>query len=283
MLFDMDRAVLKKIPLRASPFAGWGQHFHHAIFALFLVQFVLIVFRLFQPAAFFGEARWPDAILLLLAAAAAVASATRQLPAQNVMLASIIVAFIGGAAHSVGALTGIPFGPYVYTGQIGLQLFHPLPWAIPALWLSMVFTCRGVGRLILRPWRKTRNYGFWLMGITTALVVLFDLGLEPFATQVKHFWLWHPTNAFVYWYSAPWVNFLGWAATTLVILAFATPSLINKKSVKQPPDYYPLVLWLFLNGLFIAGAAAHQLWLAVVVVACATMVATVFAIKGARW
>jgi len=281
--FEMDRAVLKKIPLRASPFAGWQQHFRRAIFALFLLQLVLVTVRLFQPQAIFGEARWPEAILLLLATAAAIGSAVRQLPAQNVMLASVIMAFVGSAAHILGALTGIPFGPYVYTNEIGPQLFSPLPWVIPILWILVVFTSRGVGRLILRPWRKTRNYGFWLMGITAALVVLFDFGLEPFATQIKHYWLWHPTHAFIYWYSAPWVNFVGWAATTLVILAFATPSLINKKPVKQPPDYSPLAIWLLLNGFLIAGAIAHQLWLAVAVVAVASVTTSVFAIKGARW
>jgi uncharacterized membrane protein len=121
------------------------------------------------------------------------------------------------------------------------------------------------------------------MGITTALVVIFDFGLEPFATRAKQFWLWHPTKAMVYWYSAPWVNFLGWAATALVILAFATPSLINKKPVKQPPDYSPLVMWLLLSGLFVAGMAAHELWLGLAVVSCGSITVTVFAIKGARW
>jgi len=279
----MDRAVLKKIPLRATPFAGWRQHVSRGIFLLFVLQLALVTVRMFQPAALFGEARWPEAILLLLATVAAIASATSQLPGQNVMLASVIMAFVGGAAHTVGALTGIPFGPYVFTNEIGPQLFSPLPWVIPILWVLIVFTSRGVGRLIMRPWRKTRNYGFWLMGVTTALVVLFDFGLEPFATQIKHYWLWHPTRAFLYWYSAPWVDFVGWAATTLVILAFATPSLINKKSIKHPPDYSPLAIWLLLNGLFVAAAIAHQLWLAVAVVGCGSVTTAIFAIKGARW
>jgi hypothetical protein len=162
-------------------------------------------------------------------------------------------------------------------------LFPPLPWAVPVIWLLAIFTCRGVGRLILRPWRKTRNYGFWLMGITTSLVLLFVLGLEPFATEVKRYWYWEPTHALVYWYRAPWVDFIGWAATTLVILGFATPSLINKKPVKHPPEWWPLVVWVLLNGLFVAGAASHNLWLAVGVVGTGAAVVAIFAVKGARW
>jgi uncharacterized membrane protein len=278
-----SRAVLGRIPLRGNTSDRWRQPFERILFGAFLLQLALIGVRLFSPMAFFGQGRWPDGILLLLAAAVTLASAARQLPAQNVMLASVIVVLIAGLAHTVGALTGIPFGPCMYTDQIGPQLFSPLPWAMPVLWLVILFTCRGVGRLVLRPWRKTRNYGFWLMGITTGLVVVFDLGLEPFATQVKQLWLWHPTRAFVYWHSAPWVNFLGWGATSLVILAFATPSLINKKPVKQPPDYTPLAMWLLLNGLFLAAFSAHHLWLGLAVVTCASIIVTVFAVKGARW
>jgi uncharacterized membrane protein len=212
-------------------------------------------------------------------------SLTRQLPAQNVMLASLIVAFVGGSAQTLGAMTAIPFGPYVYMDAIGQRLFEPLPlpWTVPFIWIVAILSARGVGRLILRPWRKTRSYGFWLMGVTAALVVLFDLGLEPFATQVKQFWFWAPTHAGVYWYRTPWVNFFGWAGTALLILAFATPSFINKKPVSQPPDFHPLVIWLLVNVLFATGALVNHLWLAGGVILAQSVITATFAIRGANW
>jgi len=66
-----------------------------------------------------------------------------------------------------------------------------------------ILNSRGVARLILRPWRKTRRYGFWLIGLTAALALVFDLGLEPFATRVKSYWLWSPTKLGLSWYGAP--------------------------------------------------------------------------------
>src|ERR1051326_7842663 len=142
---------------------------------------------------------------------------------------------------------------------------------------------RGVGRLILRPWRKTRSYGFLLMGLTVALIVLFDLGLEPFATQVKKFWFWAPTRAGIYWYSTPWVNFFAWAGTGLLILAFATPTLINKKPVSQPPDFHPLIIWLLVSLLFATGAIANRLWAAAAVIVAHSLITAIFAVRGAAW
>jgi uncharacterized membrane protein len=277
------RSVLKKIPLRANFFPGLGAKIHWAFFTLFLVQFILVWLNLWTGFPGFGSARWPDGVLLVLTAGTVLSSLARQLPAQNVMLASVIIVFIAGTVQTFGAVTAIPFGPYVYLPAIGQRLFEPLPWAVPIIWLVAILCARGVGRLMLRPWRNTRSYGFWLMGITAALVVLFDFGLEPFATQVKHFWFWSPTRAGLYWYTTPWVNFLGWGATALVILAFVTPSLINKKPVKHPPDYHPLIIWLLLNTLFATGTITNQLWLASALVIAQCVIVTIFALRGAAW
>src|SRR5689334_6970845 len=124
----MNRIALKKIPLRAVPFLGLGHKVHRWILILFLIQFVLVWLSLWAPSPNFGNARWPDGLLVVLAAATTLASLTRQLPAQNVMLASTIIVFIAGAVHTVGAFSGVPFGPCRYnTKRIGHPLFEPLP------------------------------------------------------------------------------------------------------------------------------------------------------------
>jgi uncharacterized membrane protein len=280
----MNRVVLKEIALRSDRFSGTAPKVRRVIFGLFLLQFALVWARLWLPWPLLGNARWPDGLLVVLTTAAVLGSLTRQLPAQNVMLASVMIASLGGAVQTLGALTAIPFGPYVYTDRIGQELFHPLPWSVPLVWIAVILASRGVARLTLRPWRKTQTYGFRLIGLTTLLVVLLDVGLEPFATRVKHFWFWNPTKLKIDWYGTPCINFFGWAVTALLILAFATPSLINKKPMPQPPpDYAPLIVWLLLNLLFATGAATHQLWLAVGAIILISVAVTVFAVRGARW
>jgi len=215
--------------------------------------------------------------------ASTLTSLSSQLPLQNVLLATVIIGVISGGIHLLGSFTGIPFGPVVYSHEGGPLLFNSLSWAMPFIWIVALLNSRGVARLILRPWRKLRVYGYWVIGLTTVLTVLIDLGLEPFATRYLHYWLWQPTKLAVDWYGAPLSNFLGWIVTALLILAFATPSLMNKKPSKSSPDYHPLIVWIALNALFVTAAVSQHSWLAAAMSSVACLVVIPFAIRGARW
>jgi uncharacterized membrane protein len=232
--------------------------------AIALVAWLLVGGQLLSSGRFLREAGWPAAVLVLATAITTLMSLARQLPGQNVLLAATLIGLLGGIAHGLAAATAIPFGPINFTDEAGPKLLGLLPWPMPAIWIIVLLNSRGVARLILRPWRKGRTYGFWLMGITAALTVLFSMALDPYASQVRHYWLWQPTRLPLDWHGAPVANFLGWLVTTLLILAFATPALIDKQRRTRPlpPDYHPLVTWLLCLTLFTAGAAAKHLWVA---------------------
>jgi uncharacterized membrane protein len=221
------------------------------------------------------------AIVLMLALATTLTSLSGQIPAQNVALATVIIVVFAGGIHALGSLTGIPFGPILH--ESGPQLFNALPWYVPFIWVVAILNSRGVARLILRPWRKLRVYGYWLLGISTLLTLLLDLGMEPFASGPGRFWLWGPTKLSIDWYGTPLTNFLGWLVTTLLILAFTTPSLMKKKPAKSFPDYHPLIVWVVLNLLFIAGSIPKHQWPAAIVSGASCIVVMPFAIRGARW
>jgi uncharacterized membrane protein len=162
-------------------------------------------------------------------------------------------------------------------------LFNALPWFSPLLWVVAILSSRGVARLILRPWRKLRVYGFWLIGITAVLAVIFDLGLEVFATRVRHYWLWSPAKLPVDWYGAPLSDFLGWLVTSLLILAFATPSMMKRKPSKSVPEFQSVIIWVLLNLLFAAGALSEHLLPAAIVNGAVCAAVIVFSVRGARW
>jgi uncharacterized membrane protein len=223
-------------------------------------------------------------VLLVLAAVGAVAALARHLPLQNVLFAAFAIALAGGAVTWLNLKTGIPFGQVILGDNVGPKLLQTLPWAMPVIWVVAILNSRGVARLILRPRRKSRAYGFWLAGLTAELTMLFDLAFDPFASRVKHYWFWEPTKFPLSWHGAPLVSFLGWAVVTLLILAFVTPMLINKHPVHQrPPDFHPLGVWLGGILLFGAGSATLGLWSAVALDGIIGVGVAVMAVRGARW
>jgi uncharacterized membrane protein len=247
----------------------------------------LLASALLSTLVAFGEksdSNWPEAWLLLLATVSTLVALTRQLPSQNILLGAFIIVFIGGMAHTVGVKSGIPFGPFMFGPEIGQKLFDTLPWTIPLLWVVAVLNSRGVARLILRPWRKMRTYGFWLIGLTALFTMLFDCALEPFAAHLKHYWIWTTTGYSLTPQGAPISNSVGWFIVTLLILAFATPLLINKQlSKRSAPDFHPLAVWFGGIFLFAVAAALNGLWAATAVDAVIGIVAAIFAVRGGRW
>ena len=257
---------------------------HRLLTGIFFAAFVPGVVTLFKSFQLPGPVGWPEVLLLGSAAACTITGTTRRLPLQNVILAVFIIAVLGGAVHAMGAMTGIPFGPFEFGESIGAQLFKTLPWAIPLIWVLAVLNSRGVARLILRPWRKVSGYGFWLIGMTAALTLLFDFALEPFATRVKHYWIWSPTKLPLTWQGAPISNFLAWAAMSVLIALVIAPALINKQPGKRnTPDFHPFAVWIACILFFGTGCAAHGLIDAAVADGILAAVITIFAIRGGTW
>jgi uncharacterized membrane protein len=257
--------------------------FHWLLVFLLAAAFALVLAANAMSLELPGRPGWPEALLILLATVSTITALARQLALQNVLLAAFVIALLGGAVHALGVTMGIPFGPFLFGAEAGPQLFKTLPWAMPLIWVTAILNSRGVVRLILRPWRKIRSYGFWLIGLTAGLTMLFDLAFDPFASRVKHYWLWMPTKFPLTWQGAPLVNFLSWAAVALLMLVFVTPALINKNPARRAPDFHPLAVWLGAILLFGIASAMHGMWVAVALDGAIAVLAATFAIRGGRW
>jgi uncharacterized membrane protein len=250
-----------------------------------LVSLMLVLLQTAWGRPLPGPRAWPEALLILFTTLSVLMSLARPLPGAKVLIAAGLIAIAGGGVQAIGALTAFPFGPFSYTSEVGPRWFGVIPWWLPAVWVSAVLTARGVARLILRPWRKTKMYGFWVIGFATGLTTVWNLAGEPYATRVAGCWVWLPTKLPFHWYQMPWTNSLGWALLTLLLLAFTTPLLINKypRSRRHRVDYQPLVVWNGWLVWFGWGAALHGLWAATVLCGAAALLPTIFAVRGARW
>lgn len=248
---------------------------------LFAAALGLEIISFYLPLKFADQF---DLIFVLIATASTLAVLWRQLPLQNVLLATFIIAVIGSGFSALGARTGLPFGPFVFSSGNGPLIFNTLLWAMPLVWVIVVLNSRGAARLILRPWRKNKNYGFQLIGVTALLVLFFDVALEPYAFHVKHYWLWLPSASRVTWLGVSPMSFFAWALISILILLFIAPVLIVKKPrSKRGPDFHPLCLWLGAILLFGIGCAVNQIWVPVFIDAAIAIGVAIFGIRGAMW
>jgi uncharacterized membrane protein len=249
--------------------------------SLLAVAFGMELVSLFRPITFAAQL---DPAFIVLAATTTLAALWRRLPLQNVALAAAGIALVGGAFSAAGVRTNLPFGPFAYGSASGPLIFKTLPWPIPLLWVVIVLNSRGTARLILRPWRKNKNYGYRVIGLAAILVLLLDVAMEPFAFHVKRLWLWLPTTLHFTWQGAPIINFVAWGFITALILVLVSPALIVKKPrPKIGPEWHPFCLWLGAIALCAAGCAAQGLWTATIVAAVIGIGAAIFAIRGAMW
>jgi uncharacterized membrane protein len=243
---------------------------------------LVFAFDLYQPA----HSPLVDIALLLLAVVVCITSMNRQIPMQNIALGVCITALIGGLAHGLSALHGVamPFGPIYFHDPSGARIFGLVPWVMPLVWVVALFSSRGTARVILRPWRKLKSYGYWLIGLTAVLITAFDFALEPFAVQIHGYWSWQMTKIPLVWYGASPLNFFAWAVVCLLILGFATPTLIKKKPGSRTPlDLNPLGIWLGAIVLFAVACARAALWPAVIADGVIAVITLIFAIRGASW
>jgi len=144
---------------------------------------------------------------------------------------------------------------------VGVRIFGVLPWPIPLLWVVIVLNSRQVARLILRRWQNLPGRGLWTVGLASLLAVALDLGLEPFASEVRQFWNWRTSATELVWHGVAWYHFPACVIVTCLILITTFPWLIDKRRTGHfPVNFQPLATWLAVDILLSATNAAHGLW-----------------------
>lgn len=127
--------------------------------------------------------------------------------------ARIVVPFVLVYAISLlselgGTTFGIPFGAYTYTELLGPKWFDKVPYVIPLSWFMMAWPA-----WILAT-RRLRGAAAVLLG--SALLVAWDLVLDPAMSGATSYWVWDEPGGY---YGMPWRNLVGWVVTGLALLA----------------------------------------------------------------
>ena len=177
-----------------------------------------------------------DPALIVLAFANTHLLATRHWGSPAARRWAFIVLVGSLALETCGALTGFPFGRYVYTDRFG-PVLGVVPLTIPLAWhvvlTNALFLVRAVVPHAPR-WAEAAAVGL--------LATLYDAVLEPFAVRVKGYWLWQGG-------AVPVQNYAAWfAVSALLTLAFAPATTRRATRDMRPAVVLGATVLLFLAG-----------------------------------
>lgn len=121
----------------------------------------------------------------------------------------------------IGLVTGLPYGEFIYTGQMGYKLFGILPWTVGLSWAPLVIGAVAIVYSITQ--KKILR-----IILPVLILVIFDLLLDPVAVKIG---MWSYLNGGSY-YNVPIQNFVGWIFSGLVgsLICFF---FLNKYSQKN--------------------------------------------------
>jgi putative membrane protein len=178
-----------------------------------------------------------DPILILLAVINTHLHAVRQWSEGVARRWGLIILVCSYGFEYCGATTGFPFGAYHYTDNFGPML-GAVPLTIPLAWHVVVTNALFVVRVVLP--HASQLIEAMLAG---ALCTLYDFILEPFATTLKHYWVWHEATV-------PPLNYVAWFVLSILLIRFFAPTV----STRYRLDPRPWLILGFTVAIFIAGA-----------------------------
>lgn len=153
---------------------------------------------------------------------------------------AVAVVLLGGATEICGIYTGFPFGTYRYTDHwwptIDLPQGHHFPLLLPFAWFLIAGGCA----IALRPLGKS------MLVLAPLLATLIDFFMEPVMTQKLGYWVWSARGPLPG--EAPWLNMVGWFATSLIA------AIVLRKGKSSDEAVWILTAYVFLiAGLWAVG------------------------------
>jgi hypothetical protein len=203
----------------------------------------------------FDSERWASA-LIFLGVVTTLVTLSRDLPTQNLLLASFIVGLIALGFELLPKIANAASTP-------GLEV--ALIWPTPLIWVISILNARWVARIMLARWSTVPVYGFWLLGLATFLSILFIFGSQFLGKSGNHHSVGSPNQPSIWRGGVQGMNSFQVVGTAIIAGLLVSPSLVNKRPETHFVTAEPLFIWLSFNVLFVTGALRNQQILAAIV------------------
>ncbi|MCC7051794.1 MAG: carotenoid biosynthesis protein [Gemmatimonadaceae bacterium] len=233
--------------------------------------------------------KWGGQTTVVLGALAGLLHAMGRLGRRTGVLIFIVSFTISLGSELLGTSTGLPFGPYSYTTQLGYKILDLVPFNIPTSWFFMLYCSLAIcGRIL--PSKDDSTSRWWWALVAGFVLTAWDVSMDPAMVASVH-WLWHlPSlegmplwqNILIggHFYGMPLTNWLGWLLTGIIVsrvmLAIVPPS---RWARDVSPTSFPLALYAVNAVLPLGICLGRGLWLAFVLGTVAMAIPLVLALR----
>jgi uncharacterized membrane protein len=192
--------------------------------------------------------------IVLLGAALSVGHAGLSRGARTGAGVLLVTAATAVVFEAVGLATGVPYGEYEYSDDLGPTLFG-VPFLVPLAWLMMAWPSWLLAARLTRGVRRSRGRPA-RVAVAAAVFAAWDVVLDPQMVQAGY-WTWaHPRPSLPGIDTVPLTNLAGWLVAGLVLMTLL--DLLAEGTPARTGDGPPL---LALAWMTLGGALAHAGWL----------------------
>jgi uncharacterized membrane protein len=142
---------------------------------------------------------------------------------KKTIILGIIVFLTGLFFESLGVATGLVYGPYHYTNQLGPKFLGLVPFIIPIAWTFMMYPSMIIAQHIIPDISTGVKRGLAVAALSGVVMTAWDVVMDPMMVFGGN-WVWEIEGAC---FGIPLQNFGGWWLTTFTAVGLYL--LLSKK------------------------------------------------------
>jgi putative membrane protein len=200
----------------------------------------LLVIAILDFGPLIGIGADADAILTLLAALIFVfVHGCIALGPRHMIAFSLITVVISFSSEAVGVATGLVFGAYHYTDQLGPKIIG-VPPMMQIGYLATGYASVMMGRIILSLLRPVTGWAILAASLAGAFIMVsWDVAMDPHQSTVTGDWIWHDGGVY---FGVPLHNYAGWFGHRLHLHARLFP-------IRQPLCRAGIIIVPLVGGI----------------------------------